>query len=306
MPSTATKDQCQGTLLGLALGDALGAPFEGGPVERFAWWCICRVNGAGLRWTDDTVMSLDIAESLVANGQLDVDDVARRFASNYRWSRGYGPGAARLLKRIRRGADWRDANRAVYPDGSYGNGAAMRSPIIGLFYHGQADALIKAAQDAAAVTHAHPLGIEGAMLVAAATSAVIGGSNPTETLQQVAAHSASEPFRDRVTTAEEWVKQDAEPTAAQVRAQLGNRVAATESCVTAIYLAVRFADEPFGDMIRFIRECRGDVDTIAAMAGAIWGATNGASRLPAEQIEMLEQRDRLVAVANALFESIGT
>lgn len=303
MPAIATRDQCHGSLLGLALGDALGAPFEGGPIERVTWWCISRASGVGLRWTDDTVMSLDIAESLVANGGLDVDDIARRFASSYRWSRGYGPGAARLLKRIRRGADWRDANRAIYPDGSYGNGAAMRSPVIGLFYRGQTSELIKAAGDAAAVTHAHPLGIEGSILVAIATSAAMSGSSTSETLQQVASHSVSEQFRGRMTAALEWVEHDATPTSAEVRAQLGNGVAATDSCVTAIYLAMRFVDKSFDDMVRFITKCRGDVDTIGAMAGAIWGAANGVSRLPPERVEMLEQRDRLLAAADALFES---
>jgi hypothetical protein len=32
----ASMDKFTGCLLGLALGDALGAPFEGGPIERFA------------------------------------------------------------------------------------------------------------------------------------------------------------------------------------------------------------------------------------------------------------------------------
>jgi ADP-ribosylglycohydrolase len=54
--------------------------------------------------------------------------MAHRFARSYRWSRGYGPGAARLLKRIARGQDWESASVSVYPSGSYGNGGAMRAP----------------------------------------------------------------------------------------------------------------------------------------------------------------------------------
>jgi len=45
-------------------------------------------------------MSLDVAESLVVTGALDLEDLASRFAGNYRWSRGYGPSTARLLKRV--------------------------------------------------------------------------------------------------------------------------------------------------------------------------------------------------------------
>ncbi len=125
-----SRERFEGCLLGLALGDALGAPLEGGPIERLAWWLIGIGTGkkGELRWSDDTQMSLDIAESLVAKGGLDADDLAIRFATSYRWSRGYGPGAAKLLKKIARGANWRQANRSVYADGSYGNGGSMRAP----------------------------------------------------------------------------------------------------------------------------------------------------------------------------------
>jgi len=102
-----TRDRFEGCLLGLALGDALGAPHEGGLLERCVWRLIGKTRQGEMRWTDDTQMSLDLAESLIAGGAVDPDDLARRFAGSYRWSRGYGPGAARILKRIGRGADWR-------------------------------------------------------------------------------------------------------------------------------------------------------------------------------------------------------
>jgi len=37
------------------------------------------------------------------------------------------------------------------------------------------------------------------------------------------------------------------------------------------------------------------------MAGAIWGAANGVARLPAEELERLEQRERLMSIASALY-----
>src|SRR5690349_18966772 len=125
--NVSALDRCQGCLLGLALGDALGAPYEGGPLERLLWRLSGRTRQGEMRWTDDTQMSLDLAESLAEKGALDPDDLAQRFARSYHWSRGYGPGAAKLLKRIACGADWREANRSVYPAGSYGNGGAMRA-----------------------------------------------------------------------------------------------------------------------------------------------------------------------------------
>ena len=65
---TPTADQAAGCLLGLALGDALGAPYEGGPLERGLWMLIGKTRSGHLRWTDDTRMSLDLAEVLLAAG----------------------------------------------------------------------------------------------------------------------------------------------------------------------------------------------------------------------------------------------
>jgi poly(ADP-ribose) glycohydrolase ARH3 len=54
----------------------------------------------------------------------------------------------------------------------------------------------------------------------------------------------------------------------------------------------------FEAMMEFIIACSGDVDTIGAMAGALWGVANGAERLP--QVR-LEARDRIVDVASRMF-----
>jgi ADP-ribosylglycohydrolase len=89
-----------------------------------------------------------------------------------------------------------------------------------------------------------------------------------------------------------------------VRRQLGHGVAATESCVTAIYIALRFLESSFDELFSFTAACKGDVDTIGAIAGAIWGARNGAEALPADSISRLEQAYRIRDVANALYEAI--
>ena len=78
-------------------------------------------------------MALDLAESLLEENGVSPEALASRFAASYRWSRGYGPGTAQVLKRIRRGEAWESASRAIYPEGSFGNGAAMRSPVLALF-----------------------------------------------------------------------------------------------------------------------------------------------------------------------------
>lgn len=297
-----TRERFEGCLLGLALGDAMGAPHEGGPVERLVWRLMGKTVRGDMRWTDDTQMSLDIAESLIERGTLVPDDLAHRFAASYRWSRGYGPGAAKLLKRIAAGADWQQANRSIYKDGSYGNGAAMRAPVIGLFYGDRPDELAEAARLSAVVTHAHALGIEGAVLIASATSRAVKATGALAIFEAAAERCAEAEFTSRLAIASAWLRAGDEPPSAEVSRQLGHGIAASESCVTALYISLRFLASPFEDMQAFVTRCGGDVDTIGAMAGAVWGAARGAGSLPVAHLARLEQRERLVAVASALHE----
>lgn len=299
-----TEDKFEGCLLGLSLGDALGAPFEGGPIERFLWKLIGTNSKGEMRWTDDTQMSIDVAESLVANHSINANDLSKRFARSYRWNRGYGPGAAKLLKRIANGQDWQLANKSVYPTGSFGNGGAMRSPVLALFFIEQPNRLANAVTLATSITHAHPLGIEGALLVAKATEFSLHENNPVEILKSLAGIAEQVPFSKRIEIASAWVCAGVLPEPKKVATQLGNGITATESCITAIFVALSFFEQSFEAMQNFIAKCGGDVDTIGAMAGAIWGAKHGKAKLPAPLIQKLEQHDRISLLARALYENI--
>jgi len=297
---TPTEDQYRGALVGLALGDALGARHEGGPIARLLWRVIGSTPDGRFRFTDDTQMSLDLALSLLRCGCVDQDDLAASFARSYRWDRGYGRGAAQLLKRVRAGRAWREASRSVYPAGSFGNGAAMRAPVVGLFYQARPDELPSAARQAAEVTHAHPLGIEGALLIADATAAALERSEGTALLARAARLATSAEYSTRLARARTWLAAQSAVPPRVVRAQLGLGLTAPLSCVTALYLAARFLTEPFESLLAFTAQAGGDVDTVGAMAGALWGAHHGFARLPAALVARLEDAERIGAIAGAL------
>ncbi len=297
-----SSDQFAGALLGLALGDAMGAPYEGGWLERLVWRFISTTRDGCMRWTDDTQMSLDIAESVISCGDFNPDDAAQRFAKSYRWSRGYGPAAAKLLKLIRRGKTWSEANRAIYREGSFGNGGAMRAPVIGLLDYRDHDALMSDAAASAEITHAHPLGIEGARVIAFVSAASLGIESPVNIVHRAAELCRLAPFSKKLHLAQGWLKGGASISPLDVASELGTGITAAESCVTAIYIALRFITHEFIEMHKFAVACGGDVDAIAAMSGAIWGARNGADRLPSEQLAVLEDRDRIVRVAEDLYD----
>ncbi|CUI06139.1 putative hydrolase [Janthinobacterium sp. CG23_2] len=297
---TLSSDHFSGCLLGLASGDALGAPYEGGFLEQALWRAIGRTRGGERRWTDDTQMSLDLAESWLARGEWDLADLARRFAKGYAWSRGYGQGTAKILKRIQRGQDWQLASTAVFSQGSYGNGAAMRAPVVALFYARDFGAMLRATSESARITHAHPLGIEGALLVALATYALLHQLTTPDALALLKKHCADPRMAARLEHLQCFFHGDKPLDSPRVVvAKLGNGMTAETSCVTAIYIAFRFRDATFEEMMAFVRKCGGDVDTIAAMSGAMWGAANGEHRLP---VFLLEKRAYIREIGQLLFD----
>ena len=293
-------DKFAGSIAAAALGDAFGAPYEGGVLERCFWQLIGRTSGRH-RWTDDTQMSLDIIESLLALGTIDQDDLAHRFAASYRWSRGYGPGASRILKLIRRGVPWQLAARQVFSNGSFGNGGAMRAPVVGLYYYLAGEEKVAAAASAAAaVTHAHPLAKEGAVLVALATAFALGSVEAREILERLTTRAEAQEYAVKLHKALEWLNRPIRPDAREVAKGLGNGIAAVDSCVTAIYISQLYRERPYEELLEFAISLGGDVDTIASMSSAIWGASRGLSALPESLLEKLECRESIVELAKKL------
>ncbi len=294
-----TEDRFRGSMLGLALGDACGAPHEGGVLAGLAWKAMGRARGETLRWTDDTQMALGLAGSLAECRGLDPDHLAKRWAENMDGFRGYGPGARELLTRIRHGVDWREANRSVFPDGSFGNGAAMRTAPLGLFFHDDLKALAGAASHAASITHAHPLGIEGAVLVSAAVAlAMREDFEPAAFADALYGFCSQGAYTTRLDLVRGFL--EARPSPAEIRGALGNSVLAHESSVTAIQIFLSHRDD-FGDLLETVLDVGGDTDTIGAMAGGIFGAHRGFAGLHSNLLDRLEARDEIERAAARLY-----
>ena len=106
----------------------------------------------------------------------------------------------------------------------------------------------------------------------------------------------------RLATAQRWLASSSDVDPVDVARHLGNGIAAADSCVTALYLALRFRDAGFIEMQQRVAKMGGDADTIGAMAGAIWGAANGIQAMPAELLQKLEERGRLLSLATLLHQ----
>lgn len=273
------EDKFIGTFSGLALGDALGAPYEGGPIERFAWKLLGKTRDRKLRYTDDTQMAIDVARSYLEKYRIDQDHLAMTFAQSYRWSRGYGPSTGWLLKKIKKGGDFRKLNKSRYPKGSFGNGASMRAPILALCFPDKVKEIESSAMLCSEITHANPLAIECAKTIALTTNAALNNVETDVTLDSLPSWVQSESLQNKVRHCIALTKNPEHPNKNEIMNKLGNGIAASESVFTALYFSLRFREESFMGMLHEIAQIGGDADTIGAMAGAIWGAFNGYKRI---------------------------
>ncbi|MGY1827590.1 ADP-ribosylglycohydrolase family protein [Blastococcus sp. SYSU DS0541] len=299
-----------GLLLGGALGDALGAPFEGSPEVDPRRLDRLLASEAMLRWTDDTALQLAFAEHLahqaaepVTGAEVDEDRLAVAFARTWQaepW-RGYGANPPRIFEAVLAGSDWRtEARRSFGGRGSLGNGGAMRAAPAGAL-PGGLTRVGAAARRSAAITHAHPVGQDGAAIVAVAVhvgihQALPGDVAPKLVLQHCGRAATTAELRDAVGAAGA-VPEDADP--AEVARQTGNGIAAHEAVGAALGAALRHPDDPLAAILFAVR-MGGDTDTVAAIAGSIVGAWTGASAIPEGLLTRIEQRTRIQTVAARL------
>jgi poly(ADP-ribose) glycohydrolase ARH3 len=281
------SDRFEGCLLGLAIGDALGGKFEAQSAEairaRFATAEeLIAYPQEEIWYTDDTQMAIGVAETLVDHGEVVEEHLCRAFAANYVPSRGYGRGARAVLEAMEDGKDYRQVAEGYFPGGSYGNGAAMRVVPVGLFFRDDQNRLWEQARASALPTHVHPLGIEGAQVLALAVAL----ATQTDQLdrQQFLADLLKACESDLYRAKLELAQAVSRP---EDLAQLGNRIEALHSAPTAI-ASFALTPESFQATIANVIFLGGDTDTLAAMGGAISGAYLGVHGLPPRLVDLLE------------------
>jgi poly(ADP-ribose) glycohydrolase ARH3 len=297
------KDRFAGCLLGLAIGDALGGKFEAQSADairaRFSSVeQLIAYPQEEIWYTDDTQMAIGVAETLVADGEVIEDHLCRAFVANYVPSRGYGRGARAVLEAMEAGRDHRQVAERYFPGGSFGNGAAMRVAPVGLLLRDDRARLWEQARLSSLSTHVHPLGIEGAQLLALAVALC----SHSDRFDRVAF------FRELLSACESAEYRGKLDEASRVQAPeqlagLGNRIEALHSVPTAI-ASFALTPESFEETISNVIFLGGDTDTLAAMAGALSGAYLGAGRLPSRLVGLLESSPKGRAYLEELSEQL--
>ena len=298
------KSKFLGCLVGTAIGDALGAGREGMGMSRSEDIVSLAEKLGQLIYTDDTHMTIGIAESLIERKGFDGEHMAQTFIENYEaepW-RGYGPGPPRIFGMIKSGEAWYSAANGLYRGGSFGNGSAMRVAPVGLLYSRNLEKLREIAYQSSSITHSHELGKEGAALQACAVALALNTSSDEEIDREVFLSRLQDFIQDRlykekVARIRELL---GEQDKAKVVAVLGNGIEAPRSVPTAIYCFLR-QPQSYKDTVIYAISLGGDTDTIAAMAGAISGAYLGIEAIPSEWRAKLENREYIETLAEKLW-----
>jgi len=297
----------QGSLLGLAIGDALGMPVEGmrasairdkfGGVRDFmdAPW---RMLKAG-QWTDDTKMMLCHARSIARMGGFDPADTAREFVAWYEsndW-RGLGRATYDSLRRLQEGCP--PEQSGMRGEMAAGNGGAMRIAPIGLLDCRDLEKLREDSRAAVIITHDNHEAVAGSQAVA---YVVARASREDLDLDHIISDTVTYigpcQTSERLQMARRFL--DAGMAVEEALARLGTSGYVVETVASAMF---SFLSTPhdFEQTVSHAVEGGLDTDTTGAVAGAISGAYNGLDSIPARWREEVEAGDEILDLAGRIF-----
>jgi ADP-ribosyl-[dinitrogen reductase] hydrolase len=290
------------TLVGKGVGDALGMAFETQPEasEELTSWTgkFLPSEYHGLRagqWTDDTMMAKVLAESIVSCGGYFPRDVADRYLAWYRSGdkRGMGKTTEEALERLLQGRGWTESG----VEGAEGNGTAMRSAPLGLYFQEDLETVREFAQMDARITHRSREAEEGSVAVAVAVALLASQRTRREDLVgEVAKELRDCKVRDGLL----WLAEQGEKTTPDVIREIGTKAHAVQTVPAAF--AAFVLTESFVDCVETAIRAGGDTDTTAAIAGALAGTHYGLSGIPKYYRENLESFTHLRRLEKKLME----
>ena len=313
----------RGALIGGAIGDALGRPWEAqGPkasrealtsLGRYGKWPGWKSGPTGTI-TDDTQLTMCIAESLCAVGHLDPEDLARRFVEWLPVGRGMGASTVKAVTALHAGMPW---FRAGVP--SAGNGAAMRVSPIGLRNAADVNAIRREAAISALITHATGMAVVSAIaqafMVALCVHRTVGDLTTdglrSELLTRLAIvldgvveeavpeRRPDRPGRYRLRDRLAEATNRSFATAADAFEYFHNGAFVLESLPAALWCFLRHWDDPEQAILTAVSGGY-DADTVAAMTGALVGALHGEGGFPSPWLDDLEYLEDLRSLGDRL------
>lgn len=299
------SDRAVGALLGLAVGDAVGATVEFMPPGSFE--PVTDMVGGGPhrlepgQWTDDTSMALCLAESLLECGSFDPLDQMQRYVRWYR--EGYlsstgvcfdiGNATRAALHRFEQGGDPYAGSEAP---NTAGNGSIMRLAPVPLFFASDPLEAVRYAGESSRTTHAAREAVDACRYMAALIVGALGGASKAELLDgfysPVAELWKDAPLAARVAEVGGGSFRRREPPAIRGSGYV------VESLEAALWAFDRSSS--FREGLLMAVNLGDDADTTGAVYGQIAGAHYGVEGIPGEWIERLTMRERVEELGRGL------
>jgi ADP-ribosylglycohydrolase len=311
--SAKHEDVIVGCLLGAAIGDALGLPYEGlshrraarllGPPDRF------HLFGSRGLISDDTEHLCLVAQSLIAAG----DDI-RRFEEELarrlkRWFLALpaGIGLATLKACLKLCVGIGPSKSGVR---SAGNGAAMRASIIGASVSDRTQCL-ELVERCSRITHIDPRAVDGAKAVAIAASlssnkSISAAGLPEQFLAQALPVVETE-TGDVIRCVVESVRRRESTEAFAAPLSVHGKV--TGFVLTSVPVALHAwltSPDDYARAVTSVILLGGDTDTMAAITGGIVGCRVGEKGLPANLLDRLNDGPRSVTWMKSLGTQLAT
>jgi ADP-ribosylglycohydrolase len=311
MDPRVMKSRFAGAMVGFAVGDALGMPtqflsreeirnYYGSPITTFVRAHEGHASGSlpPGSYTDETQMMLATAECLIECGRM---DPARQAETLLSWYRNTVPQRTPMranelaCKHLAAGKPWNKSG--VF---SYGCGAAVRMPPVGLLFYRNKETLMRAALDDCQITHTDPRAKSAAVAVAYLIARLVQSTEQCSAGDQVLEVADCVQAIDADMAALlRWVTQIAHLPPEEALFEIGTSSDALEAVPAAVYCFLRHPRH-FADAVLIAANAGDASDSMAALTGSFVGAFAGLEAIPGDWREKVEDGDVLAAVADQL------
>lgn len=322
------KSKIRGLFLGVAIGDALGMPFESKPYEmvkkvkkrenyRAGRW---KKKGG---WTDDTQLTIATAKAILDAGGFNMDAIATQHVLAYQTSvGGWGSTTKEACQRLEAGVPWTESGDFKGNERrGLGNGVPMKIAPLAAYFALCRDLLdfTKNVVDFTAMTHQTSVAVSSGLAHTIAIIECINGTpqnfDTKAFLKKVIRGSEvgrsyyPESFKDDLTERlKSLVPLYENPKLLYDDQHLVNEYGGG-SCYVYDSLPFSYAffiRSPF--KIQSMIDAAyagGDADTNASLVGGLIGALGGDSIFPAHQIDNLDKKDDIIQLADLFYGKFG-
>ena len=311
-------DICKALVLGAAVGDAMGVPFEFlhrdevrtvyrpemcgndvGPMIESRWG---RLIPAGC-WSDDTSMLIASMDAIAENGgEADAKSIMEAFLAWWRRGRycawdvpfGLGGNISRAFDRYDRGNDPERCGGTGYMDN--GNGSLMRIlpfSLLAILRNSDWDQTVRLVGRSSSLTHAHEISRLGCVIFTEFLRCLIQKSSKEEALNYICGLDYRKFFTSIATGEYRMIL--AEDVSVWDESEIKETGYVADTLQAAIFCIMRTAS--FEDAVS-TAICLGyDTDTTACVTGQLAAALYGAEAIPSRWLEKLKKKDLLVTIA---------